>query len=62
LRPIRHTRRVDEVNSSEAYYTIIAVKKDITREVLSIVNHPNEGASNWKEAFETLKQRVVKNS
>jgi transposase-like protein len=51
-----HTRRVDKV-SSEAYYTILAVKEDRTREVLSIVNHPNEGASNWKEIFETLKQR-----
>jgi transposase-like protein len=51
-----HTRRIDEV-SSEAYYTILAVKEDRTREVLSIVNHPNEGASNWKEAFEALKQR-----
>lgn len=51
-----HTRRVDEV-SSEAYYTVLAVKEDRTREVLSIVNHPNEGASNWKEAFEVLKQR-----
>ncbi|MFO0454155.1 MAG: IS256 family transposase [Pseudomonadota bacterium] len=51
-----HTRRIDEV-SSEAYYTILAVKEDRTREVLSIVNHPNEGANNWKEAFEALKQR-----
>jgi putative transposase len=51
-----HTRRIEEV-SSEAYYTILAVKEDRTREVLSIVNHPNEGANNWKEAFEALKQR-----
>lgn len=51
-----HTRRIDEVRS-EAYYTILAVKEDRTREVLSIVNHPNEGANNWKEAFEALKQR-----
>jgi transposase-like protein len=51
-----HTRRIDEV-SNEAYYTILAVKEDRTREVISIVNHPNEGANNWKEAFEVLKQR-----
>jgi transposase-like protein len=51
-----YTRRVDEV-SNEAYYTILAVNEDRTREVLSIVNHPNEGVSNWKEAFEALKQR-----
>lgn len=53
-----HTRRVDTV-SNEAYYTILAVKEDRTREVLSIINHPNEGASNWKEAFQTLKNRGV---
>lgn len=51
-----HTRRVDSV-SSEAYYTVLAVKEDRTREVLTIINHPTEGASNWKEAFEHLKER-----
>lgn len=51
-----HTRREDTV-SNEAYYTILAVKEDRTREVLSIVNHPSEGATNWKEAFEALKLR-----
>jgi len=51
-----HTRRIDAV-SNEAYYTILAVKEDRTREVLSIVNHPTEGATNWKDAFEELKKR-----
>jgi putative transposase len=51
-----HTRRVDSV-SNEAYYTILAVKEDRTREVLSIINHPTEGANNWKEAFVDLKKR-----
>ena len=51
-----HTRREESV-SNEAYYTILAVKEDRTREVLSIVNHPNEGATNWKDAFEDLKKR-----
>jgi transposase-like protein len=51
-----HTRREDSV-SNEAYYTVLAVKEDRTREVLAIVNHPNEGASNWKEAFKSLKER-----
>jgi transposase-like protein len=54
-----HTRRADQV-SSEAYYTILGVKQDTTREVLSIVNHPTEGASNWEEAFISLKDRGVK--
>jgi transposase-like protein len=51
-----HTRRLDSV-SNEAYYTILAVNQDRTREVLSIINHPTEGTSNWREAFEDLKTR-----
>jgi transposase-like protein len=54
-----HTRRGDSV-SNEAYYTILGVKQDRTREVLSIINHPTEGARNWEEAFEELKSRGVK--
>lgn len=54
-----HTRRIDQV-SSEAYYTILAVKEDRTREVLAIVNHPNEGSSNWKDALKELKNRGLK--
>lgn len=54
-----HTRRDKQV-SQEAFYTILAVKQDRTREVLSIVNHPNEGANNWKEVFIALKERGLK--
>jgi putative transposase len=53
-----HTRR-DKNVSKEAYYTVLAVKEDRTREVLAIVNHPTEGASNWQEVFESLKKRGV---
>jgi putative transposase len=52
------TRRENEV-SNEAYYTILGVKQDTTREVLSIVNHPTEGSSNWEDALNQLKQRGV---
>lgn len=54
-----HTRRIDCV-SQEAYYTILGVKNDYTREVLTIINHPTEGSTNWKEAFLDLKNRGVK--
>jgi putative transposase len=54
-----HTRRNDQV-SSEAYYTILSVKQDTTREVLAVVNHPTEGASNWEDAFLSLKERGVR--
>jgi len=54
-----YTRREESV-SSEAYYTVLGVKQDRTREVLAIVNHPTEGAGNWQEVFENLKERGVK--
>jgi len=50
------TRREESV-SNEAYYTILAVKEDRTREVLSVTNHPTEGATNWEDAFNDLKKR-----
>ena len=51
-----HTRRDQQV-SKEAYYTVLGMKEDGTREVLSVVNHPTEGASNWLHLFEQLKLR-----
>jgi len=52
------TRREDHV-SKEAYYTILGVKSDRTREVLSIVNFPTESASAWVDIFVELKKRGV---
>ena len=51
-----YTRREESV-SNEAYYSILAVKADRTREVIALINHPTEGSNNWKEAFEALKKR-----
>jgi putative transposase len=53
------TRRDDKV-SKEGYYTILAVKGDGTREVLSVINHPTEGAGLWHLEFEALKARGLK--
>jgi len=52
------TRRDKQV-SKEAYYTILGVLEDGSREVLSVVNHPSEGAICWKEELEALKERGV---
>ena len=52
------TRR-DESVSNEAYYTVLGVKEDRTREVLTVVNFPTESATNWKDVFEGLKERGV---
>lgn len=50
------TRR-DKSVSKEAYYSIIGIKEDGTREVLAVVNHPTEGAGLWQIEFEELKNR-----
>lgn len=52
------TRRLDSV-SKEAYYTILGVKSDRTREVLSVINTPTESATGWHEALRGLRQRGV---
>ncbi len=53
-----HTRREKSV-SKEGYYTILGIKEDGSREVLSIVNHPTEGALLWQQELESLKERGV---
>ncbi len=53
-----HTRR-DKTVSKEGYYTILGIKEDGSREVLSIVNHPTEGATLWQMELESLKERGV---
>ncbi len=53
------TRRADSV-SKECYYTVLGVKADRTREVLSIVNMPTESASGWESVLEDIFLRGVK--
>ena len=43
----------------EAFYVIMGVKDDYTREVMAIINIPSESASGWKEVLEGIKQRGV---
>lgn len=50
------TRRGDSV-SKEAYYTLLAVRPDRTREVIGIYNYPTEGSLAWESIFEDLKSR-----
>jgi len=46
---------------TEAFYVVMAVKEDKTREVLGIFNRPSESATGWGEMFMALKERGVKN-
>lgn len=54
-----YTRRIDHV-SKEGYYTILGVRPDRTREVLSVVNFPTESASAWEVILKNLKERGIK--
>ena len=45
---------------NEAFYVVMAVKEDKTREVLGIFNRPSESTTGWGEMFMSLQQRGVK--
>lgn len=44
---------------TEAFYVLLGLKEDYTREVLGIVNIPQESASGWQEILEGIKLRGV---
>lgn len=45
--------------SSEAFYVIMGLRTDYTREVMAIVSIPSESASGWKEVLLTIQQTGV---
>lgn len=45
--------------SSEAFYILLGLKEDYTREVIGIVSIPTESASGWEEVLKSLKDRGV---
>ena len=44
---------------TEAFYVVLAVKEDKTREVLGIFNKPTESALGWGEMLNDLQGRGV---
>ena len=46
--------------SSEAYYVVLIVLPDMTREVIGFYNAPTESADFWDEICQDLKQRGLK--
>ena len=53
------TRR-GESCSKEAYYTMLGVKADMTREVIAVINNPTESASFWEDILEEQKKRGIR--
>jgi len=54
-----HLKIRRETVSSEAFYVLLGVKEDYTREVLGIVNIPSESAPGWKQVLQNIQQRGV---
>jgi len=52
--------RRDAMVRKEAFYTVLGVRPDRTREVLSVVNAPTESSSGWHEIVKQLHQRGVR--
>jgi len=45
---------------NEAFYIMMGLKKDYTREIIGIVNIPTESATGWEQALRELKDRGLK--
>jgi len=54
-----HTKVKREKVQGEAFYVALAVREDLTREVILIDNNPTESAKGWDEMFDKIKQRGV---
>lgn len=54
-----HVRVRRDVVGTEAFYVVLGVKEDFTREVLAIINFPTESASGWLDTLQGLKQRGI---
>lgn len=55
-----HIKVRRETVATEAFYILLGLKEDYTREVLGIVNIPQESASGWQEVLENIQNRGVK--
>lgn len=55
-----HVKVRRDTVATEAFYIVLGVKEDHTREVLGILNFPNESATGWQEVLEGLKQRGMR--
>jgi transposase-like protein len=54
-----HQKVRRETVATEAFYVLLGLKDDHTREVLGIVNIPQESASGWEEVLLNIKSRGV---
>ena len=54
-----HVKVRRETVATEDFYVLLGLKEDYTREVLGIINIPQESASGWQEVLENIRSRGV---
>ena len=52
-----HVKVRRDVVATEAFFIVLGLKEDLTREVLAVVNFPTESASGWLDTLQGLQQR-----
>ena len=55
-----HIKVKRDTVATEAFYIVLGLKKDFTREILAVFNSPTESAAGWEEVLTKLKERGVK--
>lgn len=56
-----HTKlKRDNKYENECFYIILGLREDYTREIVAIVNFPQESATAWEYIFDEIKNRGVK--
>lgn len=56
-----HTKlKRDSKYENECFYIILGLREDYTREIVAIVNFPQESATAWEQIFDQIKNRGVK--
>ena len=54
-----HIKVRKQTVATEAFYVLLGLKEDHTREVLGIVNIPQESSTGWQEVLENIGSRGV---
>ena len=54
-----HLKVKRDTVATEAFYIVLGLKKDFTREILAVVNLPTESSKGWEQVFKNLRERGV---
>ena len=46
--------------ANEAFYTLLGLKRDNSREILGVYNFPRETSENWTECLDNIKKEELR--